>query len=120
MHIFLKSNLISQWVECSPLLRETKIQSQVESIPPCLTFSIIRYVSRIKWSNPGKGVALSPTPRYSSYRKGSLLVALDSSHQLTYYDTIKMDIIWSYLIFQLSNNNRKKKKGKFWKQIMLQ
>ena len=26
-------------------------------IPPCLT--PIRYVSRVKWSNPGKGVALS-------------------------------------------------------------
>ena len=23
-------------------------------IPPCLIFSIIRYVSRVKWSNPGK------------------------------------------------------------------
>ena len=26
-------------------------------IPPCLTLSIIRYGSRVKWSNPGKGVA---------------------------------------------------------------
>ena len=26
-------------------------------IPPCLTLSILRYVSRVKWSNPGKGVA---------------------------------------------------------------
>ena len=25
--------------------------------PPCLTLSIIRHGSRIKWSNPGKGVA---------------------------------------------------------------
>ena len=38
-------------------------------IPPCLTLSIIRYVSRVKWSNPGKGVASSPTPRYTSYWK---------------------------------------------------
>ena len=36
-------------------------------IPTCLTFSNIRYVSRVKWSNPGKGVARSPTPRCSSY-----------------------------------------------------
>ena len=45
---------------------ETGVQSQVESyqrltkwylIPPCLTNDIIRYVSRVKWSNPGKGVA---------------------------------------------------------------
>ena len=33
--------------------------------------------SWVKWGNPGKGVALSPTPRCSSYWKGSLLVALD-------------------------------------------
>ena len=26
-------------------------------MPPCLTLSIIRYGSRVKWSNPGKGVA---------------------------------------------------------------
>ena len=50
-------------------------------IPPCLTLSNIRYVSRVKWSNPGKGVASSPTPRCSSYWKGSLLVALDYSRQ---------------------------------------
>ena len=30
-------------------------------MPPCLTLSIIRYGSRVKWSNPGKGVAPSPT-----------------------------------------------------------
>ena len=53
-------------------------------IPPCLTLSNIRYVSRVKWSNPGKGVAPSPTPRCSSYWKGSLLVALDYGCQLTH------------------------------------
>ena len=26
------------------------------------TLSIIRYISRVKWSNPGKEVAPSPTP----------------------------------------------------------
>ena len=46
-------------------------------MPSCLTQSIIKYVSRVKWSNPGKGVAPSPTPRCSSYRKGSLRVTLD-------------------------------------------
>ena len=33
----------------------------------CLTLSIMRYVSRVKWSNPGKVVAPFPTPRCSSY-----------------------------------------------------
>ena len=46
-------------------------------MPSCLTLSIIRYGSRVRWKNPGKGVALSPTPWCSSYRKGSLRVTLE-------------------------------------------
>ena len=70
---------------------ETEVQSQVESsqrlekwylIPPCLTLSIIRYVSRVKWSNPGEGVVPSPILWCSSYWKGSLRVALDYRCQL--------------------------------------
>ena len=38
-------------------------------IPPCLTLNNIKYVSRVKWSNPGKGVAPSPTPWCSGYWK---------------------------------------------------
>ena len=37
---------------------------------------------RVKWSNPGKCVVPSPTPRFSSYWKGSLLVFLDYGRQL--------------------------------------
>ena len=51
-------------------------------IPPCLTLSNIKYVLRVKWSNPGKEVAPSPTYRRCSYWKGSLLVALDNGRQL--------------------------------------
>ena len=51
-------------------------------IPPCLTLSNIRYVSRVKWSNSGKGVAPSPTPLCSSYWKGSLQIILDNGCQL--------------------------------------
>ena len=40
-------------------------------IPPCLTLSNIRYISRVKWGNPGKRVPPSPTPRCSSYWKGA-------------------------------------------------
>ena len=51
-------------------------------VQPCWTLSIIRYGSRVKWSNPGNGVAPSPIPRYSSYWKGSLRVTLDKGCQL--------------------------------------
>ena len=43
-------------------------------MPPCLTLSIIRYGSRVKWVNPTKGEAPSSTPWCSSYRKESLRV----------------------------------------------
>ena len=72
-------------------LRETWVQFQVVSyqrllkwylIPPCLTLTNVRYISRVKWSNPGKRVAPSPTPQCSSYWKGSLLDALNYGRQL--------------------------------------
>ena len=49
---------------------------------PCLTLSVIRYGSRVKWSNPGIGVAPFPTPRCSSYWKVTLWVTLDNGRQL--------------------------------------
>ena len=78
-------------LESLPMVRETVVQSQVQSyqrhknwylMPPCLTLSIIRSASRVKWSNPGNGVAPSPTPQCSSYWKGSL--RLQSTILLTY------------------------------------
>ena len=42
----------------------------------------IKYGTRVKWNNPGKGVAPSPTSWCSSYRKGSLRVTLDYGRQL--------------------------------------
>ena len=53
---------------CLPMVQETWVQSQVESYErlkkwylmlPCLTLSIIRQWSRVKWSNPRKGEAPS-------------------------------------------------------------
>ena len=51
----------------------------------CLTLSIIRYVSEIKWSNPENGVAPSPSSRCSRYWKESLWITLDHSCQLYLY-----------------------------------
>ena len=73
---------------------ETGVQSQVKSyqrlkkwylMPPCLTLIIIRYRSRVKWSNPGKGLVPSTTPQCSSYWKGSLWVTLDYGQLLYIY-----------------------------------
>ena len=89
--------LWASWVECLPVAWETGVQSQVEFyqrlkkwyvMPPCLTLSIIWSGSRLKWSNPGKEAASSPTPWCSSYWKGSLRVALNYSHQLYLYSYI--------------------------------
>ena len=77
----------------SPMLQETRVQSQVESyqwlkklywMPLCLALSIIRHGSSLKWSNPGKGEAVSPSPWCSSYWKGSLWVTLDKGRLLYY------------------------------------
>ena len=97
---------MAQWVECSPMVRETKVHSQVESyqklnkwylISPCLTLSIIKCVSRVKWSNPGKGVAPSPTSRCTSYWNGSLPVALDYGRPI--YFTLLIYVSSFLLIF---------------------
>ena len=62
-------------------------------IPRCLTLINIRYVSRVKWTNLGRGVAPSLTPRYSRYWKRSLLVALDNGRQLYLFTYIYIYIL---------------------------
>ena len=68
------------------MAQETWVQSQVESYQrlkkwylmlPCLTFSIIRYRSRVKVEQFRERSSALPTPWCSSYRKGSLRVTLD-------------------------------------------
>ena len=85
---------LSYMTEFSPMVRETGVQSQVESyqrlkkwylIPSCLTLSITKYGWRAKWSNPGKGVTPTPLPRGFHEWKGSLRVTLDYGHYLYIY-----------------------------------
>ena len=100
---------LAYWLECSPMADETGVQSQVESykrlkkwylMPPCLTLSIIRYRSRVKWSHPGNGVGPSPTPCCVSYWKGSLQVTLNKGRQLYCYIYIYICIyIYIYNIY---------------------
>ena len=54
-------------------------------MPPYLTFSIIRKGSKVKWSNQGKGLSPSPTPRCSSYWKGSLWSPSTNVANFTYF-----------------------------------
>ena len=67
------------------VFRETRVQSKVESyqrlkkmVLDATLLDTQHYKIRIK----GKGVAPSPTPWCSSYRKGSLQVTLDKGRQL--------------------------------------
>ena len=65
-------------------------------ILPCLTLSIIKYRSRVKWSNPEEGVVPSPTTQCSSYWKGSLQVNLDCGRQLLLL--LLLLTTWDYII----------------------
>ena len=91
LYFFFPHISLVLWIECLPMAWETVVQSQVNSyqwlkkwylIPPCLTLSIIRYGSSVKWSNLGVGVVSSSTPWCSSYWKGSLWVVIDYGCQL--------------------------------------
>ena len=73
------------------------IPKTLKMVPPCLTLSNITYVSRVKWSNPRKGVALSPTLRCSSYWKRSLRVVLDYGRQL-YFFHLLLNILFYFII----------------------
>ena len=68
----------------NPDSRANPWSCHTKDLTPCLTVSNIRYVSRVKWSNPGKREAPSPTPRCSCYWNASLLIALDYGRQTEY------------------------------------
>ena len=74
-------------LECSPIDRETGTQKTGTrcslALIPCGSLRIIRYRLRVKWNNPGNGVAPFPTPCCSSYWKGSLRVTLDFGHRIS-------------------------------------
>ena len=92
LHYFKHSiTALAYWVARSPMARDTRVQSQVESfhrfkkwylMSSCLTLNIIRYVSRVKWRNSRKGVAHFPKPWCSSYWKGNLRITLDYGYQI--------------------------------------
>ena len=69
-----------------------------------------KVLSRVRWSNPGKGVAPSPTLRCSSYRKVSLRVTLDYGRQL-YFTFI-------YIYIYIYQNDRVRKWFEIWHLVL--
>ena len=78
VHVRMFTNELEDWgsIQCRVILKSQKMV-----LDATLTLSILSYGSRVKWSNPVKGVAPSLTPRYSSYCKGSVWVAIDYGFQ---------------------------------------
>ena len=80
-------------IVCSPMARETGVQSQVESyqrlkkcylISPCLTQHYkVRIKGKVEQSKE-RSSALFETPWPIWYRKGNLWVAVDDGRQLYY------------------------------------
>ena len=101
----------------NPRLSNTKDSKKWYLMPPCSTLSIIRYGSRVKWSNPGKGVVPSPTPWCSSYRKRCLQVTLNYG-RLLYLLYLLPSQIWHGSFYSggatilLQKKKKKKKKNK--------
>ena len=58
-------------------------ESWVQLIPPCLTLSIIRYGSRVKWSNLGKGVVPSLHLGVVAIEKGAFRSSLTTVTNFT-------------------------------------
>ena len=65
----------SKWVEWGSI--PGRVIKKWYLMPLCLALSTKRWGSSVKWSNPGNGVAPSPTHRCCSYWKGSLQVIFD-------------------------------------------
>ena len=105
--------IVTWSLECSPMARETGVQSQVESyqrlkkwylILPCLTISIIRYGSRIKWSNPENVLTQRPPLHLSvvaiergAFRSRSTMVANFTFFLLAWSYNCLQRIIVSFL-----------------------
>ena len=64
-----------------------------------------KVLSRVKWSNPGKGVAPSPTPWCSSNRKGILRVTFDYGCQIYFYFIFIYIYIYLYIYILSSTDS---------------
>ena len=76
-----------------------KTQKKWYLMPPCLTLNLIRQGSRVKWSNPGIGVAPSPILRCGGYWNGSLRITLDYGRQLYYIIVENLEKLLTSILF---------------------
>ena len=53
-------------------------------MPPCVTLSILRYRSRVKWGNTGKGLAPSLTSFVVAIEKGAFGLSTTTTASFTY------------------------------------
>ena len=102
---------LAYWVECSPMVQETKVQSQVKSYQrlkkwylmwPCLALRIIRYRSRVKWTNPENGVAPSLHLGVVAIEKGASESPSTKVTNFTFIYTYKILLIKIFIYRQLS------------------
>ena len=92
---------LAYWVECLPMARRLGFNprlSHTKDSKMVLDTSLLNtqhYKVQIKgkWSNPGKGVAPSPTPWCNSYWKASLWVAFNYSQPTLYIYILLLPII---------------------------
>ena len=75
-----------------------------------LTLGIIRYVSRVKWSNTRKGVVSSPTLWCSSYQKGNPRVPLDYGRQL--YSLLYFERSWISVVCEKQTDTNGDREGR--------
>ena len=61
--IYVHTGQLVKWVECSPMIREIGVQSQVETYQRLKTKMVLDAyllnIYKVRWSNPVKGVAPS-------------------------------------------------------------
>ena len=98
---------LAHWWECWPMARDNRVQSHTKSyrrlkkwylMTPCITLSIIRYGSRIKWSKRINGATPSPIHWCRSYWKGCLRVALNYGRQLSnFFYPSKIMVLFKYV-----------------------
>ena len=96
-NIYIWTDPLALWLECLPMARETGVQSQVklyQRLKKMVLDAFLLNTQHYKVWIKGKveqsreRSSAFPTPRCSSYWKGSLRVALDYGHQLYFFFNI--------------------------------